>query len=515
MSLSVVTIDGDAVDRQGDAWLVEERGEYRVVAPGAERVVFGGADLLRDPKGFLLLLSFWTGRAQAVVYRGELREPVELLVRAAANKLDPDEWEVLLDAIDRRWPGCTLGVEGGLHGRVGDEGIEGLLALLAFEPLLDEFLHELTALLEALRTRELFPERYVPLRTVRRLDASTARWVATRVPSLAATSPLAASGTSQDFVVPHRQREVSWDHPANRTIRWLVERLAARLDLVATMLRSQAERLHDSLTDARRWCHDRAQRLEDAAERIDVLLRRSVLARVVAAPPDTAAILTLSNDPLYARVYRRCRRWLAPRIDRTVGADVPIRTSFDLYERWCLLSVRQALADAIPKAVWSDASTTATDAFASASNGVAAVGRSDAGTVTLYDNLTFSAWSQDARGRYSISTERRPDFVVTWAGRDGARRWVALDAKYRASQGSIAKALEEIHVYRDALRWPEFSGPCRAAVVLVPALSAGAERWARDEFVDRFHFGCITMRPKADVTALARRLRHWLLSADA
>lgn len=514
MTSCVVTVSGAEVEIDDGAWVVEERAEYRVVADGADSATFGGAPLDHDTKGFVLRLSFWTGRAEVVVHRGDAREVVALEVRSPAYKLDADEWEVLLNDIDRQWSGCTLGVEGGLHGHVGDEGLERLLALLAFEPLLPEVLRDLAALLDALRTRDVFPARHVPLRTVKRLDTATVRWIAAHPRAAAVVHPVAGHAVADEHViVPHRRREVSWDHPANRAIRWLLERLAGRLMHVAALLRIQAARHHNSLTDARAWCENRAARLERAADRLDHLVRRSVLAQVTPAPPDAAALLTLADDPLYARVYRRCRRWLAPRLDRREGADVPIRASFDLYERWCLLAVRKALADAFPEARWKDTATTAVDALATPSGGVAAVGRCEAGTVTLYDNLAFAAWPVP-RGRFSISTERRPDFVITWEGRDGTRRWVLLDAKYRASYDSIAEALQEIHVYRDALRWPEFSGACHAAAVLVPRVAQRAARWGDVGFVEQFRFGLVTVRPRATMEELGTRLRRWLRPSE-
>jgi hypothetical protein len=509
----VVTALGGEVEADGGCWVVEERGEYLVVAVGADRATFGGAALDRDPRGFVLRLSFWTGRAEVMLHYGGDRESVPLVVRPPAYKLVADEWEALLDEIDRCWPGCTLGVEGGLHGHAGDEGLERLLALLAFEALLPELLRDLGALLEALRTREHFPDRPVPLRMVKRLDMATARRIVANPRAAALLQPMAGRADADDRVeVSHRHREVSVDHPANRALRWLLERLSDRLVRVAALLRARATCQHDSLTDARTWCEERAIRLDRAAERLDHLVRRSALAHVRSAPPDAAALLTLTDDPVYARVYRRCRRWLAPRLERGDGADVPIRASFDLYERWCLLAVRSALAEAFPDARWTDWTTTAVDAFSPSSRDRAAVGVCAAGIVTLYDNLTFSAWSVTG-SRFSISTERRPDFVITWKGHDGGCRWVLLDAKYRASYDSIAEALQEIHVYRDALRWLEFSGACRAAAILVPRVATRAARWAETSFLEKFDLGLIPLRPKAPTAALAAWLRRWLCSA--
>lgn len=520
MNAEVLAEEDDHVgyDAGSGTWIVEERGRYRVVAPGADRATFGGAALERDARGFVLPLSFWTGRAAVELRFGDTPGTVPLMVQPSPHKLPPEEWETLLDEIDRRWPGCTLGVEGGLHGRAGDAGLERLLALLAFEPLLPEVLHDVAALLDALRTREAFPARMVPLRSVRKLDLPAVRWIATHPQVAAALHGRArASARLDDASVHHRIREVSWDHPANRAIRWLLERLALQLALLAGLLRARAEKTHGSLTDARAWCDERAQRLEGAAESIDDLVRQSPLARVAPAPPDEGALLTLANDPLYARVYRRCRKWLAPRFERprpdgnrgpVPAGDVPIRASFELYERWCLLAVRRALADAFPDMQWTDSDTTATDAFA-ASGGVAAVGRSDLGTVTLHDNLTFDAWT-GRQDRFSISTERRPDFAVTWEGRDGVRRWVALDAKYRATYGSIRHALEDLHVYRDALRWTSFSGACHAALLLVPRAEENAKRWGKPAFVEGFRFGFVELRPGGSRETFAALLRRWL-----
>jgi len=514
MTSRVVTASGAEAEIDDGVWVVEERAEYHVLADGADSATFGGAPLEHDARGFVLRLSFWTGRAEVVVHRGAAREAVALDVRSPAYKLDADEWEALLDHIDRQWPGCTVGVEGGLHSRVGDEGLERLLALLAFEPQLPDVLRDLTVLLDALRTRDVFPARHVPLRTVKRLDTTTARWIAAHPRAAAVVHPATGRAVADEqVIVPHHRREVSWDHPANRAIRWLLERLAGRLRHVAALLRIQAARQHDSLTDAHAWCESRAARLDRAADRLDHLVRRSVLAQVTPAPPDAAALLTLANDPLYARVFRRCRRWLAPRLDRREGADVPIRASFDLYERWCLLAVRQALAEAFPEARWKDTATTAVDALTTPSRGVAAVGCCAAGTVTLYDNLPFAAWPVP-RGRFSISTARRPDFVVTWEGHDGTRRWVLLDAKYRATYDSIAEALQEIHVYRDALRWPEFSGACHAVAVLVPRVEPRAARWGDGEFIEQFCFGLVTLRPRAPREELVARLRRWLRASE-
>jgi hypothetical protein len=517
VNINIVPELDDRVVRTDEAWVLEERGRYRVIAPDADSATFGGAELERDRVGFILVLSFWTGRAFFEVRRGDVVESVSLLVQAPTHKIEASEWETLLDEIDRRWPGCTLGVEGGLHGQAGARGLDRMLALLAFEPLLDDVLKDLATLLDALRTKENFPAQMVPLRSLRRLDVSSTRWIATH-PQLAYAlrSNTEFTGNRGDALVPHRRRVVSLDHPANRAIRWLFDRLANRLKVVALMLRARSEALAFSLTDAKSWCDQRALKLGCAAERIDRLVRCSPLSLVEPTPPDTSALSTLASDPLYARVFRRCRRWLAPRFEhdgKESEGDVPIRASFDLYERWCLLAIRRALAEAFPDARWRDSSTSATDIFDPPSGGVASIGISASGTVTLYDNLSFEPWSGGS-DRFSITTRRRPDFVITWHSREGLRSWVVLDAKYRASYDSIALALSELHVYRDSLRWPDYLGPCQAAVALVPAAETRALEWGTAPYLERFHFGIVLTRPSIAITFLARLLQRWLTMAS-
>lgn len=74
--------------------------------------------------------------------------------------------------------------------------------------------------------------------------------------------------------------------------------------------------------------------------------------------------------------------------------------------------------------------------------------------------------------------------------KDGAcGRWLVLDAKYRASRGSIHDALRDLHVYRDALR----RNGTRAAgsSIIVPALDDGAAAYAHADYLGTHAFGAM------------------------
>jgi hypothetical protein len=483
-------------------WNVVERARYLVKGEDVAELSFGGRALPRDDNGFVLELSFWCGRAQLeAVLRNGTRSSIELDVRVDPNKLDDLSWERMLDEIDARWPGRTLGVEGGLHGSSVDDGVADLLALLPLLSNVDSLVRQLRELVAALRTRDVLRQEHVPLRSLRRIDASTARWIAQHP---RAASALIEQRRDEDrlqrTLVEQRLRHASFDHPANRALRWLIDRVRARLDELASMLaRRERELAANWLTDASAWCKLRRETTDRASRTLRALVDESELAPLSAEPPDAAAMQTITNDALYERAFRRCRRWIAPRFDREGDgvAGVSIKSSFELYERWCLVHVERELAAAFEGLAWSDAHTT---------HGPARCGVGEGVRVSLYDNLAFSHWREGA-DRYAIISERTPDFVVA-VERAGVKRWVILDAKYRCHAMSVRDALDEIALYRASLRWEPFGGECAAAAILVPSVGEGAERWADAAFVERFAFGAIVARPGGAAT-LAHWLRRW------
>lgn len=491
------------VDLRDGTWCVVERARYHVQSDDIAELSFGGRSLPREHDAFVLELSFWCGRAQldAVLSDGT-RSSIALDVRADPNKLDDLSWERMLDDIDARWPGRTLGVEGGLHGASSDEGVADVLALLPLLSNIDSLVRQLRELVAALRTKDVLRPEHVPLRSLRRIDASTARWIAQHS---RAASALIEQQRDEDrlqrTLVEQRRRHASFDHPANRALRWLVERVRARLNELALLLsRRERELAANWLTDASSWCKLRKETAERAARSLRALVDESELAELSAEPPDAAAMQTITNDALYERVFRRCRRWIAPRFEREgVGAaGVSIKSSFELYERWCLVHLERELAVAFEGLAWADVATAQGPARCGVGGGV---------RVWLYDNLVFSHWREGA-DRYAIISERTPDFVVA-VERAGVKRWVILDAKYRSHAASVRDALDEIALYRASLRWEAYGGECAAAAILVPRVGSGAERWAQEGFVGRFAFGAIAARPGGEAI-LARWLRRWI-----
>lgn len=176
--------------------------------------------------------------------------------------------------------------------------------------------------------------------------------------------------------------------------------------------------------------------------------------------------MTVRNDPTYACVHRLARRFLAASLSlETVGERLPapVRPSFDLYELWTFLALKQQLEAAYPSAQWRWSPSPAPDLY----GGFGAKSRFTGvipgrGTLELTFNLTFSGWlatqHRPSATRWSISGERRPDLVLTWKGEHHSSGWVCFNAKYRVRSQAQADAFSSLHLYRDSLHWVPFGG---------------------------------------------------------
>nr|MBK7069438.1 hypothetical protein [Deltaproteobacteria bacterium] len=164
---------------------------------------------------------------------------------------------------------------------------------------------------------------------------------------------------------------------------------------------------------------------------------------------------------------------------------------------WCFLAVQRALAHQLGTSVaWT---STRLERLLEGGTGEGARfdGNGEALAVSILFNPTFSSWmARVPNKRRSVSRERRPDIVVTW--REGDRTaWVALDAKYRVGHDALGKAFDSAHGYHDALRWPEFGGSCRSAVLLSPQRTEDTAAWFEADFREGHHVGVFAVAPGA------------------
>jgi len=485
--------------REGDRFRVEEDATYEVrIAEhltGAS-VRFGGRLLpARTPCSFELSIGRWAGAQSLELRLGERRLDRSLIeVHPRGTKLDPDAWRLLLQELDERVAGLSFGATGGRRGSVGREGaaLEGL-SVAALE-LLPSLLVAIQRLLEAPRERARGHWVDLPMHQVRRIDPGTVRWLA-RTPI--ATHALYGAVAAQDRTIPHAPQhllEPDLDHPANRYLCWLLQRVSKRLASLEARLERKPR---DEDEDTQAWREHRRSLAADGRAALDRLLRRSFLRRLAPEGPSEAALLTFQDDPAYARVHRLCGPLLSPRFLPPTGerADtVPIRPTHGLYELWTFFALQRLLERSLPGSQWRPFGLRRM--LAGSGSGAAFVARTTFGRLALWFNPTFRGLlAGPSARRRSLSGERRPDLVVTFQPNVGEGRWVCLDAKFRYGAPNVADALTTAHTYRDALIWDGLGGRCRSAWLLVPSLDAASEVWADLAFEERFGFGVARMAP--------------------
>ena len=97
---------------------------------------------------------------------------------------------------------------------------------------------------------------------------------------------------------------------------------------------------------------------------------------------------------------------------------------------------------------------------------------------------------------WSISKERVPDLVLKVERADN-RRFIVMDAKYRASRASVLDAMESAHIYQDSLRIG-FRRP-EGSLLIVPA--PGGAAWLEGRaFQEEHRVGVHVLSPGMDAT---------------
>lgn len=474
----------------GQALLLQEAKRYTLSHSGAVEVFIGERAFAFSAHldGFPLEIPHAVGhleRLRVLTDAGETLEfPVQIEPRE--EKLSPEAWSAMLAELDAWLSGVTVGSEVATHGHVSAEGVGAPRLVEALLPLLPALPRALRTILEAPRERARTEVEDVPIHAVRRADSATVRWLSRHPEAMAA---LGGGPQKHPPLVPQRLGLETVDHPANRYLAWLVLRIVSILDDCAKELRSLDDKLAAKPDQAenRAWLLPKIAELEAETLKLRELRTRSFLCSL---PPQTAteaALTVFQDDPRYARFHRLARPFLSPRFRLQSSEDAPkaaMRPSFTLYELWTFLRVQRLLEDELRGARWSHdklGSLLSFDGTGEDARYVADI--PEKGRLELLFNPTFWGYfNRRQTGRFSLTGERRPDLVVTWKPLSGEGRWLCLDAKYRAGRSNLADAFTSVHIYRDALRYDAFGGPCQAAYLLVPAQDPACAPWFSSDF---------------------------------
>lgn len=183
---------------------------------------------------------------------------------------------------------------------------------------------------------------------------------------------------------------------------------------------------------------------ESLARKLQRLQRARPFCIVTARRLSAAGLNAISAHPAYARAYRfgwyaLRSGWLGKDPDETLW----VSPTWEVYERWCFVTVVSQLQRQFPELVWSR-EYRSVGLKEIVWRGIAA----DV-TVEACYQVRCPAIDQPAhRGFQSLSRERYPDIVVTLDS-PSKKRLLVFDAKYR----SALDAMESAHIYHDSLQW--------------------------------------------------------------
>jgi hypothetical protein len=481
---------------------------FRCISPGLELLI-DDAPLPARPDGWAQWTpGFYAGRVAAEVVNpaGRTLASYALSVVPAQAKLDGDVYERMLDEVYRFDAALAVGTES----TVFDAGASGRFSSSHVEyARLRSYLPALLSALEDLRRRPLSRLRHaratVGIREVRRIDARTVRR-ALQNPSTAAfvcaEAATATDATAARFDVSRSNTD--HDHPANRLLAAMLQRLLRRIRQVADFLRAlpddtdQATRTHQYPRVQRRL--DLLAQFENAVRRALARAPFSLLGRFEYTP---AGLTAIASQPNYAWAYRLAWKATRPGIaDAARDERLWCSPTWEIYERWCFLKMRDAV-----ERVWPQLGLRMRSR---GGDRIELAGRSDDLQVRLLLQKTFLAWDDAGSSDFrSVSRRRAPDIVLLVSRADRAT-FVVLDAKYSTRRENVLTAMASAHIYRDSLRWNGM--PPRACVLLVPR--GGGAPWLESEtWIESNGSGVLALGTDADVDALERLVRRQAASA--
>lgn len=408
------------------------------------------------------------------------------------RKLGQQEFgKIVSDLLDRR-PEAILGHEPGTA-RIGRSEKVGHPSLCY--AALYQYANPLLAALEQVRRRPRTclqsTRRTVSPGSVRRVDQNTIRVMARNGALAALEAAEAPNANTLNFVLDVPYSRISLDAPATQCIVAMILAVIARCNRLVIELAALAdkEELSHFSTSLRGRLSVRRSRINALSCQLKELLQRDPFNAVRRPQVSAAGLTAIAADPVYAQSCRLLWRILRPGVGGTDANQwAYMSPTWDIYEQWCLLRIRDALHGIFPDLNWSK--------LGGVGFSEGWIGASERGRVELRSQFTATAWDGESDRVFgSISKELRPDFHLS-IDIDGNKRWLTFDAKYSQSRAAVLHAMQAAHVYHDALR---LSGTTsRGCYLLVPAVDPSLAHLEKSNFQRQFGVGVLVCSPDED-----------------
>jgi len=426
---------------------------------------------------------------------GEVLHSTILDVAPHPNKLGREHHAELLEDLQKEAEGLIFGLTAaGLPLCISEAASPPISQFCLYRALLPVIMKTFSAIQDRPHRRLHALREDVALRKVRRCDSQTVVRAARNVFASAVLGGRTLDVTDQATLNVQRL-EHTYDTAPNGYVKLLLCSLATKASLLAEKLYAYRHDDPEIRQRAIAW----AAQLREYRSRIHTLARAGFLAGVQPAPPDPSAMITIARHPEYARLSKLATLILRPGICLGQSNDtrLTLRATYELYEYWCFFKLASLLQSLLPDLNWcSSVNVHNADLLTELPNRSYVRGQGDGLYVTLTFQRSYGHAPDKAPTPHSISTECRPDFVLSIQN-GPARSLVIFDAKYRSSYNSIREALRDMHVYRDAIRCTPDKPAVRAAYILVPSFqrNSGISRFFGREYRERYRFGGFVFTP--------------------
>jgi len=407
------------------------------------------------------------------------------------SKYSEHEYERMLDHVLSHGSTLAFGLAPGETDAAFDKTSEALKAThpAVIDCYLGELREQLRRVLADPVREQRRDDRYTRLLTTRPITPRTLTWLSSHPNQW---GQVRSGGLDVECL--QQVRFETFDHAANRYVVTLLRRLRRSFEATAAALAKHATKQLINPAEQNR-ARVFAHRVRQAAREMSIALRHPVLAELASGELTEGVAQVFADHPAYGRFSRLASRLLDPALSLRDGAELAssLRRSWDLFELYCLYRLIEALESELGDAWAFDHSPLAHHVLTTPSEGRCWDARhADGRRLVLFYQQHFGAAQA---GAISITTARRPDFILAAFDGNRLRSWTLLDAKYRTAEVSIRDALESMHVYRDSLRWrcesTNIEQAANGGFLLVPTIAEGSRRYGEPAFIQKRRLGLV------------------------
>ncbi len=518
VTTSVFDLSGNEIPLQDGSLFLEEACSYNLSIVGSAHVSawLDVCSLSELEQGtFRIDIGHWVGESELKIDAEGKLHHIPVFVQPRAEKLSESRWFTMLREIEDWLPGATLGAEGGLLGSVGSIGVGTSFLVEALVPLLPVLEKALKVLINqpCQLDKSIWIEQ--DLTKIRECRRETMTWIAQH-PEVGAWLDPWKSVELEGYgpKIPVRISIDSIDHPANRYVAWLLYRIRKKLlEIRAILDRIASSRTGSDETAV--WSEARSLRITTWLGRIDKVIKNSFLSRIERKPASESALLTIFDDPVYARIHSMGRLFLSPLFTlekEESDLSAAVKPSYSIYEIWCYLALFNLLKKHLKDWMWSNVGLRKLLSITGTGAGVKLSAVSPSGDMVLellFNPVFVSYHARKEQDRWSLTGERRPDFVISLKRDEMKGAWLFFDAKYRVGRSNLTDAFQSVHIYRDSLRYEGYGGKSRAGCLLSPSMTLDSKQWFAKDFRDQYSIGIWEQKPGENYGST---MAEWIMS---